>query len=152
VSGSGSDKGFEVTKDGLKSFSDGLRGQLDSQLWPEGDAIGMAFRAGIPFGFRTVSPAVDAARATYHARLTEALKVMDALLHNSEVLAQAAITMLDKYADADQFAVLSMDTVLSDANLTTTSTEAAAADARAADEKATDQADRDPHFNHGARA
>jgi hypothetical protein len=149
MSDSGSHQGFEITKDGLKSFSDNLRGQLDSHLWPEGDAIGTAFRAGIPFGFRTVSPAVDAARQIYHQRLGESLRVLDAVLHNSEVLAQAAITMLEHYEDADALAAAGMDTVLSSANLTVTTTELPAAEARSAEEKAADLADRAARHGRG---
>jgi hypothetical protein len=139
--------GFRVDLSGLHDFSARLRENLDGDLWPEGDAIGPAFQAGVPFGFRSGSPAVQQAAGDYHARLGEILGLMDAFLHNSEVMVQTAQTVLTTYKDADDLANLDLRSVISDSSDAVNRGEAAAADAR---HKAADETNFRP--DHGVRS
>jgi hypothetical protein len=104
--------GFAVDLDGLRAFSAHLRADLDRDLWPENDVIGPAFAAGVPFGYRSGSPAVHRAATEYHGRLAEILTFMDALLHNSDVLAAAAESIVSAYQHADELTDTDLRTVL----------------------------------------
>lgn len=123
-------KGFRVDLSGLHDFSARLRENLDWDLWPEGDAIGPVFQAGVPFGQRSGSAAVQQAAGDYHQRLGEILSLMDAFLHNSEVMVQTAQTVLTRYRDADDLAQLDLRTVISASSDAVTADEPAAALAR----------------------
>jgi hypothetical protein len=118
--------GFLVDLSGLHDIRARLRKNLDGDLWPEGDAIGPVFQAGVPFGFRSGSPVVQQAAGDYHARLGEILGLMDAFLHNSEVMVQTAQTVLTRYQDADDLAQLDLRTVISASSEAVTAGEPAA--------------------------
>jgi hypothetical protein len=128
--------GFRVDLSGLHDFSARLRANLDGDLLPEGDAIGPIFQAGVPFGFRSGSPSVQKAATDYHERLAEILRLMDAFLHNSEVMVQTAQTVLTRYQDADDLAHLDLRSVISASSEAVTAGEPLAASQRhsAADE------------------
>jgi hypothetical protein len=139
--------GFRVDLSGLHDFSARLRENLDWDLWPEGDAIGPIFQAGVPFGVRSASAAVQTAAGDYHQRLGEILRLMDAFLHNSEVMVQTAQTVLAHYRDADELAHLDLRTVISASSEAVTAGEPLAADVR---REALDDTNFRP--DHGARS
>jgi hypothetical protein len=139
--------GIRVDLSGLHDFSARLRQNLDSDLLPEGDAIGPVFQAGVPFGFRSASPAVQQAAGDYHARLGEVLRLMDAFLHNSEVMVETARTVLTRYKDADDLAHVDLRAVISASSDAVSRGEDAAADARRA---AADETNFRP--DHGVRS
>ena len=139
--------GFRVDLSGLHDFSARLRNNLDGDLWPEGDAIGPIFQAGVPFGFRSASPAVQQAAVDYHERLGEILQLMDAFLHNSEVMVQTAQTVLTRYRDADDLAHLDLRAVISASSEAVTAGEPFASEAR---HEAADETNYRP--DHGVRS
>ena len=139
--------GFRVDLSGLHDFSARLRNNLDGDLWPEGDAIGPVFQAGVPFGFRSGSAAVQKAAVDYHERLGEILQLMDAFLHNSEVMVQTAQMVLTRYRDADELAHLDLRTVISASSEAVTAGEPSAAVAR---HEAADETNYRP--DHGVRS
>ena len=128
--------GIKVDLSGLHDFSARLRENLDLDLWPEGDAIAPVFQAGVPFGVRSSSTVVQKAALDYHERLNEILGLMDAFLHNSEVMVRTATTVLTSYQDADDLAHVDLRAVISTSSAAVTAGETGAADARhaAADE------------------
>jgi hypothetical protein len=122
--------GFRVDLSGLDDFRARLRANLDGDLWPEGDAIGPVFQAGVPFGFRSASGAVQKAATDYHERLAEILRLMDAFLHNSEVMVQTAQAVLTRYRDADDLAHLDLRSVISASSEAVAAGEPSAAELR----------------------
>jgi hypothetical protein len=128
--------GFEVDLAGVREFGSGLRKDLDDNLWPQGASIATVFQEGMCFGWRSASPDVQAAAFEYHVRLNQALRLFDALLHNSEVMVQAASDVVRAYEQADSMSGTELQAVLDAAGGKVN----AAADAASAARRAADQA------------
>jgi hypothetical protein len=128
--------GFEVDLAGVREFGSALRKDLDDNLWPQGTSIATVFQEGMCFGWRSASSDVQAAALEYHVRLNQALRLMDALLHNSEVMVQAATDVVRAYEHADAMSGAELQAVIDAAGGSVD----AAADAAAAARREADRA------------
>jgi hypothetical protein len=146
---SGSSKGFDIKKAGLRDFSAGLTANVDRHVRPERDAITTVFEAGVPFGRFTASPVVQQLMRDYWLRMDESLTLLKTHLHNAETLVQAATAILANYENADSLTKGEMEDIVRITSHFVNVTESADAQA-AANNEATSPLDARP--DHGARA
>lgn len=143
--------GFEVDLAGVRDFGSAIRKDLDDNLWPQGTSIATVFQEGMCFGWRSASPDVQGAAFEYQARLNQALRLMDALLHNSEVMAQAATEVVNAYSHADAMSGADMDAVIKAAGARVNEAAANAEAARREADRAAAAADATFLREHGFR-
>jgi hypothetical protein len=98
---SGAIGGFEVDLDGVRDFGAKLQQHVDQNLASANDFVSATFQGGVCFGSRTDSAAVQQAASDYYQQLDRAVRLMDAFLHNSEVMVQAATEVVNAYENAD---------------------------------------------------
>ena len=113
---SGSSKGFEIDLDGVRDFGAKLQQHVDQNLVSTNDFVGATFQGGVCFGARTDSAAVQQAAMDYYQQLDRAVRLMDAFLHNSEVMVQAATEVVNAYEQADTMSGQDLVTIIGVAN------------------------------------
>ncbi|GAA4246495.1 hypothetical protein GCM10022255_017950 [Dactylosporangium darangshiense] len=122
-------RGFAVDPQAVRAFAADLRHDLDVHLSSEKIQTLHIFSGAQMFGATTRSPVVRQAAADYYARLLELYDLLDVLLHNGAVMAQAAQDIADAYADADVMSQEQVDGAFGSAK------RLSAADAQAVDPK-----------------
>jgi hypothetical protein len=113
---SGAIGGFEVDLDGVRDFSAKLQQHVDQNLASANDYVSATFQGGVCFGGRTDSAAVQQAAVDYYGQLDRAVRLMDAFLHNSEVMVQAATEVVNAYEHADTMSGRELATIIGVAN------------------------------------
>jgi len=108
--------GFAVSLDGVREFGTKLQQQVDQQLQSANDAISATFQGGVCFGARSDSAAVQQAAIDYYQQLDRAVRLMDAFLHNSAVMVQAATEVANAYEHADTMSGQDLVTIIAAAN------------------------------------
>ena len=112
----GSNGGFEVDLKGVRDFGTKLQEHVDRELSPGNDVISATFQGGVCFGGRTDSAAVQQAAMDYYQQLDRAVRLMDAFLHNSEVMVEAATEVANAYRHADTMSGKDLTTIIGAAN------------------------------------
>ncbi len=108
--------GFEVDLDGVRDFGAKLQHQVDQNLVPGNDVVSATFQGGVCFGGRSDSAAVQRAAMDYYQQLDRAVRLMDAFLHNSEVMVHAATEIVNAYQHADTMSGQDLITIIGAAN------------------------------------
>ena len=113
---SGATGGFEVDLNGVRDFGTRLQQHVDQNLVAANDFVGATFQGGVCFGRRTDSAAVQQAAMDYYQQLDRAVRLMDAFVHNSEVMVQAATEVASAYEHADTMSGKDLVTIIGVAN------------------------------------
>jgi hypothetical protein len=95
-------KGFEVDPRAVHAFGIDLQHDLDVHLSAEKVQTLHLFADAQMFGAGTASPAVHEAAEAYHHKLIQLFDLMDGLVYEGAVMAQAAHAIAEAYADADK--------------------------------------------------
>ena len=113
---SGVTGGFEIDLDGVRDFGTKLQQHVDQNLVSANDFASSTFQGGVCFGRHTDSAAVQQAAMDYYQQLDRAVRLMDAFLHNSEVMVQAATEVVNAYEHADTMSGEDLETIIGVAN------------------------------------
>lgn len=111
----GEQRGFEVDPGAVHTFGTDFQHDLDVHLSSEKVQTLHLFSETPVFGTRAVNKDVQQTAATYHARLTELFELMEVLLFNGAVMAQAAHQIAESYESADSLAVDQVNVAVGDA-------------------------------------
>jgi hypothetical protein len=135
--------GFEIDPAGVKAFGSQLKSDVDKDIAPTSERIKQNLLWYPVFGERSGSPAVQAAATKYVEQMRAGITLLDNLIHNATVMAQAAEDAVAAYKLGDELSAADMQLVIGGA---ATKADRAAAEAEAARRKAEQeaaQADRD---------
>jgi len=113
---SGVSGGFEIDLDGVRDFGAKLQQHVDQNLASANDFVSATFQGGVCFGRRTDSAVVQQAAMDYYQQLDRAVRLMDAFLHNSEVMVRAATEVVNAYAHADTMSGGELEAIIGAAN------------------------------------
>nr|BFE62489.1 hypothetical protein GCM10020063_070150 [Dactylosporangium thailandense] len=107
--------GFVVEPGAVHAFGRDFQHDLDVHLSAEKVQALHLFAATPVFGTRAVNKDVQQVVTTYHARLTELFELMEVLIFNGSVMAQAAHQIAEAYASADALSAGRMNLVAGEA-------------------------------------
>lgn len=99
--GGQSGQGFQVEVTGLTDLADEVRTETDLTLRPQSAQVGGHFANGVPFGARSASGYVFAAKQRYQESLVRAMEVLNAYVEAADVLATAAERIAANYHQSD---------------------------------------------------
>jgi hypothetical protein len=95
-------KGFEADPRAIHTFGVDFQHDLDVHLSAEMVQSLHLFSDAQMFGIGTASPTVHEAAEAYHHKLMQLFDLMDGLVYEGAVMAQAAHAIAEAYADADK--------------------------------------------------